>query len=178
MSARDRPGPEAGTGSPTARPRSCGRTRALRAEADAEGARGDRFGNGPKAQRGRDCGTRVGGETARRPSHRRMGGRWYRGMGGLVLPSGVTRIQRHVLADIQGREESQQQKQRQGDGVRMPACAVNAHAPQREGGRENQRNERFARHHGHRHASLSRHCAPASLPRPVRRYTEWTSERG
>ena len=85
-------------------------------------------------------------EKMTRHSHRRMRRRWRPQVRGLVLPRGVTRIQLNMLADIQGCEEAQQQDKRQGDGVRVPASAMDADAPQREDGGKNEGDECVARH--------------------------------
>jgi hypothetical protein len=76
---------------------------------------------------------------------------------GLVLPSGMMRIQLRELADIHRCDEPKQQKQRHCDSVRMPARAVNADATQREYCCNDEGKERDARHRGYSPASRFLH---------------------
>jgi hypothetical protein len=78
---------------------------------------------------------------------------------GLVLPSGMMRIQLRELADIHRCDEPKQQKQCHCDSVRMTARAVNADATQREYCCNDEVKERDARHRGYSPASRSLHSA-------------------
>lgn len=92
----------------------------------------------------------------RLPSHHRMSRQRCFEVGGFVLPSRVPCIQLHMLADVHGRQKSEQQKQSQGHGVWILASTMDADAPQREDGREDQRNQHVARHREYRRPSPGR----------------------
>ncbi|GLS52425.1 hypothetical protein GCM10007886_06080 [Methylobacterium gregans] len=61
-----------------------------------------------------------------------------------------------VATNIQRGSEAEQRDQGQSDGVRMPARSMNAKAPKREAGREDEGDRQFVRHRGaHRVTRLS-----------------------
>lgn len=91
-----------------------------------------------------------------RHSHHRIYGEGLSGIESLVLPAGVSCIQPRMLANVHGRQEPEQQQKRQGHGVGVPASSMNTDAAQCEEGREDQRDNRFARHRNYRRACRSR----------------------
>lgn len=95
----------------------------------------------------------------RRHSHHRMCAEGLLGIESLVLPIGVSCIQPRMLANVHGGQKPEHQQERQGHGVGMPASSMDTDAAHGEEGREDQRDNHFARHRDHRRACRSRFFA-------------------